>query len=97
MQVQFKQITTPLVHAITGYYPSGNALSVEYKIGTLTTLEDGTNQFEELLSKSFWIDETKAESINNAPMTKDDIGKTPTEIMLRRIEEHLRSTGEIKL
>jgi len=91
MTVQYKPIRdVKLVHAITSFYKSGESANVEYKIGTLA---DDT--FEPLVEKAFWIDD--ASDIFNKPLTSDDLGKTYDEVILARLEDHLRTKGEIKL
>lgn len=91
MTVQFKPIKNiELFHAVTGFYQSGDSLSVDYKIGTL---KDG--EFDPLVEKNFWID--NAQDLINKPLSNDDLGKTYNEVMLSRIEDYLRSEGEIKL
>lgn len=91
MTVQYKPIRdVKLVHAITSFYKSGESANVEYKIGTLAD-----DNFESLVEKTFWIDD--ASDIFNKPLTSDDLGKTYDEVILARLEDHLRAKGEIKL
>lgn len=90
MTIKYQPINVKLVHAITGFYQSGESLSVDYKIGTLVD-----DVFESLVDKTFWID--NAVDLINKPLTDKDLGKTYNEVMLSRIEDYLRSTGEIKL
>lgn len=92
MTVQYKPIRdVKLVHAITSFYKSGESANVDYKIGTLSD----DNVFEPLVEKTFWVDDVS--DIFNSPLTKDDLGKTYDEVILARLEDRLRSTGEIKL
>lgn len=98
MNVNYKPIETQLYHAITEFYTASGSTNVTYKIGTFVKQPESEElYFEELLQKNFWIDNENTERLNNQPLTKEDIGKTPNEIMLSRIEAYLRSTGELRL
>ncbi|HDL5808171.1 TPA: hypothetical protein RSV48_002554, partial [Mannheimia haemolytica] len=48
-----------------------------------------------ITSEYKYIDAQSAKAITDAPLTKEDIGKTPTQIMLGRIYKYLKETGQI--
>lgn len=93
-------------HGISSFYQnSDSSISVDYKLGIFLTRLSPTETgesieeqyFEELSTQNFYIDSYSSQEILSKPLTKEDIGKTPNEITISRIEEYLRNTNQIKL
>ncbi|HDL5366154.1 TPA: hypothetical protein PXB34_001297, partial [Mannheimia haemolytica] len=57
--------------------------------------DGAVTKFVTITSEYKYIDAQSAKAITDAPLTKEDIGKTPTQIMLGRIYNHLKETGQI--
>lgn len=96
--MQFNKVNNPIYTVVANYTTADDgSISAKYVVGTGRDEEGQIVDFVPICETHKYIPVDKASELLNAPMTKEDIGKTPTEIMLRRIEDHLRSTGEIKL
>lgn len=74
---------------------SDGSVQVEYAIGVGTDNEGNLDDFKQLSSQWFTIEQTKADEIANAPLTKDDLGKSPNQILLDRFYNYLKETGSI--
>lgn len=74
---------------------SDGSVQVEYVIGIGTEEDDKLGDFRQLASQWFTIEQTKADEIANAPLTKDDLGKSPNQILLDRFYNYLKETGSI--
>ncbi len=48
-----------------------------------------------MISEYKYIDPEAAKMLTEKPLTEEDVGKTPNEIMLVRIYQHLKSTNQI--
>lgn len=71
------------------------SINAKYVLGTGTDNEGSVTDFTPIISEYKWIDAVAAKSIIDAPFVKDDIGKTPTQIMLSRIYAYLKESGQI--
>ena len=92
----FNKILNPVYSAIASYsIQDDGSINAKYVIGTGTESDGTVTDFTQIVSEYKWIDAQAAESINSAPLAKDDIGKTPQQIMLDRIYKHLTDTNQI--
>lgn len=92
----FNKILNPMYSAIASYSTQEDgSINAKYVIGTGTDNDGVVTDFTPIISEYKWIDAEAAKAINEAPFTKDDIGKTPTQIMLSRIYNYLKETQQI--
>ncbi|WZG76888.1 hypothetical protein IAOACIIE_00402 [Mannheimia haemolytica] len=70
-------------------------LNAKYVVGTGDDTDGEVTNFVIITSEYKYIDAQSAKAITDAPLTKEDIGKTPTQIMLGRIYKYLKETGQI--
>lgn len=92
----FNKILNPMYSAIASYSTQEDgSINAKYVIGTGTDNDGTVTDFAPIISEYKWIDAESAKAINDAPFTQDDIGKTPTQIMLARIYRQLKETGQI--
>lgn len=92
----FNKILEPMYSAIAAYSTQDDgAINAKYVIGTGKDQGGKVTEFTPIISEYKYISAENATSISNQPLTADDIGKTPTEIMLKRIYNYLKAQGEI--
>ncbi|MDH2999680.1 hypothetical protein A1D23_06180 [Chelonobacter oris] len=92
----FNKILNPMYSAIASYSTQDDgAINAKYVIGTGNDLDGSVTEFTPVVSEYKYIDSESAKNIMEAPLTKDDIGKTPSQIMLDRIYNYLKDKGEI--
>ncbi|OOF50755.1 hypothetical protein BKK52_00990 [Rodentibacter trehalosifermentans] len=92
----FNKILNPMYSAIAAYSTQEDgSINAKYVIGTGTDNDGVVTDFTPIISEYKWIDVEGAKAINEAPFTKEDIGKTPTQIMLSRIYAYLKENGQI--
>lgn len=92
----FNKILNPVYSTIASYSTQDDgSLNARYIVGTGDDNEGEITNFMIFTSEYKYIDSQSAKAITDAPLTKDDIGKTPTQIMLDRIYNHLKETGQI--
>ena len=92
----FNKILNPMYSAIAAYSTQEDgSINVKYVIGTGTDNNGSVTDFTPIISEYKWIDATAAKAITDAPFAKDDIGKTPTQIMVSRIYAYLKESGQI--
>lgn len=94
--MQLNQINQPVFTTITSYSTQDDgSLNAKYVVGTGDDADGTVTNFVIITSEYKYIDAQSAKAITDAPLTKDDLGKTPTQIMLGRIYTHLKETGQI--
>lgn len=71
------------------------SISAKYVIGTGEDDDGAVTNFTVIIESYKYIDGTSAKAITDAPLTKDDLGKSPTCIMLDRIYKYLKESGQI--
>ncbi|MDY2947333.1 MAG: hypothetical protein SOS93_05830 [Mannheimia varigena] len=92
----FNKILNPMYSTIASYSTQDDgSLNAKYVVGTGDDSGDAVTNFVIVTSEYKYIDAESAKTITEAPLTKEDIGKTPTQIMLGRIYNHLKETGQI--
>lgn len=92
----FNKILNPMYSAISSYSTQDDgSLNAKYVVGTGEESDGAVTNFVTITSEYKYIDAQSAKAITDAPLTKEDIGKTPTQIMLGRIYNHLKETGQI--
>lgn len=92
----FNKILNPMYSTIANYSTQDDgSLNAKYVVGTGDDSGDAVTNFVIVTSEYKYIDAESAKAITEAPLTKEDIGKTPTQIMLGRIYNHLKETGQI--
>ncbi|QPB42240.1 hypothetical protein [Rodentibacter haemolyticus] len=92
----FNKILNPMYSAIANYSTQDDgAINAKYVIGTGSDNEGAVTDFTPIISEYKYIEATAAQTLSNAPLTKDDLGKSPQQIMLDRIYTHLKETGQI--
>lgn len=83
--------TTLLSHSTL----DGGTIQVEYALGVMDEQDGVVNNFRPLVSQWYTIEAEQAQALISQPLTKDDVGKTPDEVMKARIYEHLKATNTI--
>ncbi|EEY11253.1 TPA: hypothetical protein PWY45_001525 [Mannheimia haemolytica] len=92
----FNKILNPMYSTIASYSTQDDgSLNAKYVVGTGEESDGAVTKFVTITSEYKYIDAQSAKAITDAPLTKEDIGKTPTQIMLGRIYNHLKETGQI--
>ncbi|SEQ51824.1 hypothetical protein [Basfia succiniciproducens] len=92
----FNKILNPMYSVIASYSTQDDgSLNAKYVIGTGEESEGSVISFTAVISEYKYIDALHAKDITEAPLSKDDIGKTPTQIMLERIYKYLKDSGQI--
>lgn len=92
--MQFNKINQPVYTAVANYSTqSDGSISARYIIGTATT--EDLSDFQLICESWKHVSAEHAKKLLDLPLTKDDLGKTPNQIMLDRIYTHLKETGEI--
>ncbi|AJA73392.1 hypothetical protein 3927AP1_28 [Mannheimia phage vB_MhS_3927AP1] len=92
----FNKILNPMYSTIASYSTQDDgSLNAKYVVGTGEESDSEVTNFVIITSEYKYIDAQSAKAITDAPLTKEDIGKTPTQIMLGRIYNHLKETGQI--
>ena len=70
-------------------------ITVKYSIGTGDEKKGVLENYQAIISEYKYITGDEALALINAPITADDVGKAPTEIMKDRVYTHLKATNEI--
>lgn len=92
----FNKILNPMYSAIATYsVQEDGSINAKYVIGTGEDDGGNVNNFTPIISEYKWIDTEGAKIINESPFTKEDIGKTPQQMMLSRIYKYLKETNQI--
>lgn len=92
--MQLNRIEQPVYTAVANYSTqSDGSLSVRYIVGTGKS--DDVSDFQLLCESWKHIPAEKATILTEQPLTADDLGKSPNQIMLDRIYTHLKEVGEI--
>ncbi|TRC28916.1 hypothetical protein FEA37_00595 [Mannheimia haemolytica] len=92
----FNKILNPMYSTIASYSTQDDgSLNAKYVVGTGEESDGAVTKFVTITSEYKYIDAQSAKAITDAPLTKEDIGKTPTQIMLGRIYKYLKETGQI--
>lgn len=92
----FNKILNPMYSAIASYSTQDDgSLNAKYVVGTGEDIDGEVTNFMVITSEYKYIDAQSAKTIIEAPLTKECIGKTPQQIMLGRIYNHLKETGQI--
>lgn len=92
----FNKILNPIYSTIASYSTQDDgSLNAKYVVGTGDDNDGTVTNFVTITSEYKYIDSESAKSITESPLTKEDIGKTPAQIMLDRIYNHLKATGQI--
>lgn len=92
----FNKILNPMYSAIASYSTQDDgSINAKYVLGTGEETEGEVTNFTPIISEYKWIDANTAQEINDVPLTKEDLGKTPTQIMLARIYAYLKENGQI--
>ena len=92
----FNKILNPMYSVIAAYSTQEDgSINAKYVIGTGTDRDGSITDFVPIISEYKWIDTTAAKAITDEPFTKDDIGKTPAQIMVSRIYKYLKESGQI--
>jgi len=92
----FNKILNPMYSAISTFsIQEDGSINANYVLGTGEEENDTVTNFTPIISQYKYIEATQAQTIINAPLSKEDIGKTPNQIMLDRIYSHLKTSGDI--
>lgn len=92
----FNKILNPMYSTIASYSTQDDgSLNAKYVVGTGDDTDGEVTNFVIITSEYKYIDPQSAKTITEAPLTKEDIGKTPTQIMLGRIYKYLKEAGQI--
>ena len=71
------------------------SINAKYVIGTGEDNDGAVVNFTPIIESYKYIDAINAKTISETPLTKDDLSKSPTCIMLDRIYKHLKESGQI--
>lgn len=94
--MQFNKVNNPIYTAVSNYsIQDDGSISAKYVVGTGTDKDGQITDFVTICESYKYLTAEVANELVNKPMTADDIGKTPNQIMLSRIYEHLKETNEI--
>lgn len=95
--MQLNKLNQPAFTAITNYSTSADgSIQARYIVGTGIEHEtDGVQNFQLLAEQWKHINAEKAQELLDLPLTAEDVGKKPNDIMLSRIYNHLKEIGEI--
>lgn len=92
----FNKVNNPIYTAVANYTTTDDgSISAKYVVGTGRDEEGQIVDFVPICETHKYIPAENASELLNAPMTKDDLGKTPNEIMLGRIYDYLKANNEI--
>lgn len=94
--MQFNKVNNPIYTTVSTYNVNEDgSISATYVVGTGEDVNGEITNFIKICQDYKHIPNEQAQELLNQPLSKDDIGKTPNEIMLDRIYNHLKSTNEI--
>lgn len=94
--MKFNKIENPIYTTIANYaILDDNQIQAKYVIGTGEEKDGQLVNFAPLATEFKYINGEQAQALQNLPLTAEDVGKNPTEIMIDRIYNHLKQTGEI--
>ena len=94
----FNKILNPMYSTIAAYSTQDDgSIKARYVIGTGDDADGVVTNFVPIVSEYKYIDSQAAKEITEKPLSKDDLGKTPTQIILDRIYKHLKDTQQIQV
>lgn len=92
----FNKILNPMYSCIASFSTQDDgSINAKYIVGTGDDNEGSVTNFTPIIESYKYIGSAEAKAISEAPLTKDDLGKSPTCIMLDRIYKHLKESGQI--
>lgn len=92
--MQFNKINQPVYTAIANYSTqSDDSISVRYIVGTGAS--EDLSDFQLICESWKYVSAEHARELLDQPLTADDLGKTPNEIILGRIYDYLKANNEI--
>lgn len=92
----FNKILNPMYSAIMGYSSNEDgSINAKYVIGSGSDNDGTVTDFTPIISEYKYISAEEAKEINDAPLTKDDLGKSLQAMMLDRIYRYLKEKGMI--
>lgn len=92
--MQLNKIDQPVFTAVANYSTqSDGSLSVRYIVGTGKT--EDFSDFQLICESWKHVTAEQAKELMDKPLSTDDLGKSPNQIMLDRIYTHLKEVGEI--
>ena len=90
--MQFNKINQPVYTAVANYTTADDgSILAKYVVGTGRDEEGQIVDFVPICETYKYIASEQAMELINAPMTNDDLGKTPNYIMLSRIYNYLKT------
>lgn len=95
--MQLNKINQPVFTAVTNYSTSDDgSINARYIVGAGNLADTGDVPNFQLICESWkYVSKEDAKELMDQPLTADDLGKSPNEIMLSRIYTHLKEKGEI--
>lgn len=94
--MQFNKVNNPIYTVVANYtIVDDGSISAKYVVGTGRDEEGQIVDFIPICETHKYIAPKQAVELINAPMTKDDLGKTPNAVMLGRIYDYLKTHNEI--
>ena len=92
----FNKILNPMYSCIASFSTQDDgSINAKYVIGTGEDSDGEITNFTAIIESYKYIDAVNAKTISEAPLTKDDLGKSPNCIMLDRIYKYLKESGQI--
>ena len=92
----FNKILNPVYSTIASFsLQDDGSINAKYVIGTGTDAEGVITDFAPITTEYKYIDAVQAKELSDKQLTKDDLGKTPQQIMLARIYAYLKQSGQI--
>ncbi|MCK3657210.1 hypothetical protein A4G18_00365 [Pasteurellaceae bacterium Pebbles2] len=96
MKQTFNKIEQSVYTTLTNFTQlDDGSIQLKYVVGVGSDQDGEIQNFSQLSEVYKYINSEQATELNNIALTKDDLGKTPQEILMRRCYEYLKSVGEI--
>lgn len=95
--MEFSKIETQLYATIDECVVSndGTQITARYSIGTGEETNGTLTNYQPIIIEYKYINGEEAEKLINYPITKDDLGKLPNDIMRDRVYKYLKSINAI--
>ena len=92
-RIELPTYTTIMSHNVL----ADGSIQIEYAVGVGEERENQVHDFQVLASQWFTIEKESATELLNQPMTKEDVGKTPNDILTKRCYDFLKANNYIKV
>lgn len=94
--MQFNKVSNPIYTAIQNYsFSEDGSISAKYTVGTGNDQDGTITDFIPICETYKHIESDVVQSLINKPLSTEDNGKSPNEIIVNRIYQYLKEIGEI--